>query len=167
MTKVEADTIELQIPCDPKYIGVARLVAAGVGAHSGLNADEIDDLKVAVSEACTNVIDHAFPDSEKTDQPTTISLRFTSSKTGLQVEVEDYGVGFDPDNLPKPELNEPSVNGGLGLYLITQLTDEVLNEPSVNGGLGLYLITQLTDEVHIQSAPDSGTKIIMIKRVTE
>ena len=145
MTKVEADTIELQIPCDPKYIGVARLVAAGVGAHSGLNADEIDDLKVAVSEACTNVIDHAFPDSEKTDQPTAISLRFTSSKTGLQVEVEDYGVGFDPDNLPKPELNEPSVNGGLGLYLITQLTDEV----------------------HIQSAPDSGTKIIMIKRVTE
>ena len=64
---------------------------------------------------------------------------------GLQVEVEDYGAGFDPDELPKPELDELSVDGGLGLYLISQLTDEV----------------------DIQSAPDSGTKVIMIKRVTE
>ncbi len=145
MAKAETETVELQIPCNPKYIAVARLVAAGVGARSGLSVDDIDDLKVAVSEACTNVIDHAFPDPEKTTQSTAISLRFTPREKGLQVEVEDYGVGFDPDDLPKPDLDELSVNGGLGLYLISQLTDEV----------------------DIQSAPDSGTKVIMIKRVTE
>jgi len=145
MAKAETETVELQIPCNPKYIAVARLVAAGVGARSGLSVDDIDDLKVAVSEACTNVIDHAFPDPEKAEHSTAISLRFTPRENGLQVEVEDYGAGFDPDDLPQPELYELSVDRGLGLYLINQLTDEV----------------------DIQSAPDSGTKIIMTKRVTE
>ncbi len=145
MAKVMAETVELQIPCDPKYIAVARLVTAGVAARSGLTIDDIDDLKVAVSEACTNVIDHAFPNLDKTKQSPVISLRFTPCEKGLQVEVEDYGVGFDPDDLPQLEIGKPSVNGGLGLYLISQLTDDV----------------------DIQSAPDSGTKVIMIKRVTE
>ncbi len=145
MAKVEIETIELKIPCDPKYIAVARLVAAGVGARSDLTVDDIDDLKVAVSEACTNVIDHAFPDPEKTEHSTAISLRFTPCERGLQVEVEDCGVGFDPDDLPELEIDKPSANGGLGLYLIGKLTDKV----------------------DIQSAPDSGTKVIMIKRVTE
>ena len=145
MASTQAETVELRIPCDPKYILVARLVTGGVGTRAGLTIDDIDDLKVAVSEACTNVTDHAFTNSDKLEGPATIVLRFTPRQKALQVEVEDYGAGFDPEQIHEAK---PGTGG-------------------TEGGLGLYLIRQLTDELEIQSAPGSGTKLIMTKRLTE
>ncbi len=144
MVAIQGETVELRIPYDPKYIIVARLVAGGVGARAGLNIDDIDELKVAVSEACTNAIEHAANDTGTGPGPAVIVLRFTPRDDELQVEVEDYGAGFDLDQIKQP----------------------ALNEPSIEGGLGLFLIHQLTDEVDIQSAPGSGTKVIMTKRRT-
>ena len=135
--------VELKIPCDPQYISVVRLVVAGVGARAGLTVDDIDDMKVAVSEACTNTIDHAFPDAESVpNSPAPIVIRFLPRPGELRVEVEDVGKGFEPD----------------------RVIAERAREPSVEGGLGLYLIQQLTDSVQVQSAPGSGTKVIMTKR---
>ncbi len=134
--------VELLIPCDPQYLSVVRLVVAGIGGRAGLTIDDIDDLKVAVSEACTNTIDHAFADGEGAPQPATIMIRFAPRQGELRIEVEDVGQGFDPDRVPvRPD-----------------------QPPSLEGGLGLYLIHQLTDSVEVQSAPGSGTKVIMTKR---
>ncbi len=143
MVAIQPGSVELRIPCDAKYIAVARLVLAAVGARAGLNMDDIDDLKVAVSEACTNAIEHAFADSDSPEEPAAIALRFIPRETALQIEVEDYGTGFDADQIQAPNLQEPSVDQGLGLYLIQQLTDKV----------------------EVQSAPGSGTKVIMTKHV--
>lgn len=49
--------IQLQLPCDPQYVGVVRLFLASAGRHFGVDEDAIDDLKVAVSEACNGAID--------------------------------------------------------------------------------------------------------------
>ena len=138
----EASAVELRIPCEPQYISVVRLVVAGLGAQAGLTVDDIDDMKVAVSEACTNTIDHAFPDEESSAKPAPIIIRFVPHEGELRVEVEDVGQGFEPDRV---------------------ITDRG-EEPSVERGLGLYLIRQLADSVQVQSAPGSGTKVIMTKR---
>jgi len=138
----EAPEVELRIPCDPQYISVVRLVVAGIGARVGLTVDQIDDMKVAVSEACTNTIDHAFPSDESASPPVPITIRFVPREGELRVEVEDVGQGFEPDRV-LAATGEP---------------------PSVEGGLGLYLIRQLADSVEVQSAPGSGTKVIMTKR---
>lgn len=138
----ERSPVELTIPCDPQYLSVVRLVVAGVGGRAGLTVDDIDDLKVAVSEACTNTIDHAFPDEEDSPQPASIMIRFIPRQGELRVEVEDVGQGFDPDRV-QVNAHKP---------------------PSLEGGLGLYLIYQLADNVDVQSAPGSGTKVIMTKR---
>ncbi len=143
MAATPPENVELHIPCDPRYIAVARLVVAGVGARVGLNVDDIDDLKVAVSEACTNVIEHARGESTTAGEPAVIVLRFIPRENEMQVEVEDYGAGFDLDQIEELELDRPSLDGGLGIYLIKQLADEV----------------------QIQSAPGSGTKVIMTKRL--
>ena len=143
MAATHQGSVELRIPCDAKYIAVARLVVAGVGSRVGLNMDEIDDLKVAVSEACTNVIEHAFAACDTREGPAFIALRFVPRENALQVEVEDYGAGFDSDQIQAPSLSQPAVDQGLGLYLIGQLTDEV----------------------EVQSASGSGTKVIMTKYV--
>ena len=143
MVVTQQQSVELRIPCDAKYIVVARLVVGGVGARVGLSMDDIDDLKVAVSEACTHVIQHAFADSDTPEEPAVIALRFIPREKALQIEVEDYGAGFDADQIQAPNLSEPSMDQGLGLYLIGQMTDQV----------------------EVQSAPGSGTKVIMTKHV--
>lgn len=141
----EAPVVELKLPCDPVYISLVRLVVAFVGACAGLTVDDIDDLKVAVSEACTNTIDHAFPcEEDAVGTPAPIIIRFAARPGELRVEVEDVGHGFEPERI---EVNSSK-------------------EFPETGGLGLYLIHQLTDSADVQSAPGSGTKVIMTKRAS-
>ncbi len=140
MSKV-ADRIAVSLPADVKYISVARLVTAGAAARADLSIEATEDLKVAVSEACTNVMEHAFGDDVERGAQN-IKLAFYVSDKELTVEVEDEGCGFDPKHLP-PVAEKPFTEGT---------------------GLGLYLIRELMDEVKIESAPGSGTKIVMTKR---
>ncbi|MGQ0548831.1 MAG: ATP-binding protein [Armatimonadota bacterium] len=55
-SSTEVERIELTIPARPEYIAVVRLAAAGVAGRTALSFDDIEDLKIAVSEACTAVI---------------------------------------------------------------------------------------------------------------
>ena len=64
----ERDTIELRIPAQPENLALARLALAGVGAVAGAREDVIADLKVAVTEACTNAIQHAYPGRSRLDR---------------------------------------------------------------------------------------------------
>ena len=139
MTKALDNCVELRLPPDPKYIAVVRLTVAGVASRAGMDVDDVDDLKVAVCEAFTNAIDHAFEGVE----PTPVLIRMTVHEADLQVEVVDEGVGFEPGN--KDFGQEADL--------------------SQEGGLGLYLVHRYMDKVKIESAPSSGTRVIMTKRL--
>jgi len=141
MSPVDRDTLEITIPCEPRFLSVVRLTVAGAAARAGLGVQEVDDVKVAISEACTNVIEHAYP--PESDACPSIHVRMTVKEGELRLEVEDEGVGFDPKRLPK-----------------VQLEERVQEE----GGLGIYLMRHLMNEVKLESAPGSGTKITMVKR---
>ncbi len=141
-TPLDRDSLEVPIPCEPRFLSVVRLTVAGAAARAGLGVAEIDDVKVAVSEACTNAIEHAFPPAEGKACPA-IRIRMTARDGELRLEVEDEGSGFDPKHLPRVDLEQ-------------RVPEE--------GGLGVYLMRQLMDEVKIESAPGSGTKITMVKR---
>ncbi len=138
------ECVKLVIPCHPKYVAVVRLALTGVAARTDLTVDDIEDVKVAVSEACTNVIDHAFADEETGDKRPPIEIVFYPRDEEVLVEVTDEGSGFDPKRVV--------------------LADDVLGDKQ--GGLGLYLMQRLMDKVEVQSAPGSGTKIKMIKRAS-
>ena len=140
---LDRDTVEMRIPCEPRFLSVLRLTVAGAAARAGLGVAEIDDVKVAVSEACTNAMEHAYPPAEGQACPS-IKIRVTAREGALRVEVEDEGGGFDPKRLPKVDLEQ-------------RVQEE--------GGLGIYLMHQLMDEVKIESAPGSGTKITLVKRL--
>lgn len=137
----QGDRISLSIPVSAKYIAAARLLTAGLAARANLSVEAVEDLKIAVSEACTNVTEHAFA-SEAEARNKTIDLTFHVANGELTVAVEDEGCGFDPKHLP-----------------------DMNNKPVVNDtGIGVYLIREMMDEVKIESAPGSGTKIVMTKR---
>lgn len=143
MSSKEANTVQLVLPGRAEFLQVARLTTGGVAARAGLTVDDIEDLKVAVGEACTNVIDHAFGDEVNSDS-CRIILRLTVGKGEVTVEIEDEGVGFDP-----AELERDQREGYHG-----------------EGGLGFWLIRELTDSLRVESAPGSGTRVIMVKRAT-
>lgn len=126
--------IVLEIPPRLDYLAIVRLVVATAAAiDPPLPDSRLDDLRLAVTEACSNAIKAHRP--EAADEPVVISCHLDEDR--FRVEIRDRGPGFDPDalaNLPDPtdptRLNHES---GLGIPLIKVLTDDVTFEPAGDG----------------------------------
>lgn len=136
------DYIEMKIPAKPDFIGVIRLTLSGIASRMGFSYDEIEDLKIATSEACTNAVQHAYKENEKGE----VKISFGLYDDRLEVMVSDSGRSCDFDE----------VRQGLGPYEDGQNV-ELLRE----GGLGLYLIETLMDEVKIHQ--HDGVTVFMTK----
>ncbi|MBS4219434.1 anti-sigma B factor RsbW [Bacillus sp. FJAT-49711] len=136
------DYIEMKIPAMPEYVGVIRLTLSGIASRMGFTYDLIDDLKIAVSEAITNAVQHAY----KKDEGGEIVVGFGLYQDRLEVMVADSGKSFDL-NKARDEMGPYNENSQI----------EFLRE----GGLGLYLIESLMDEVKIHH--NEGVTVFMTK----
>jgi serine/threonine-protein kinase RsbW len=87
----DSDHLHLQLPAEPDSIGRAREAVADCARALGLDGRMVDDLRTAVSEACTNVVVHAYPDGAR-ERPLEVELR--SGEDGLELCVRDHGVGI-------------------------------------------------------------------------
>jgi len=91
---------------------------------AGIKKDMVENIMLAVDEACTNIIKHAyrsFPDGE-----IKIELKYNHEK--FTILIIDYGNSFDPEIVPDPDLRkyyDEGKTGGLGMYLMKTLMDEV------------------------------------------
>src|SRR5699024_3763068 len=81
------DYIEMKLPAKSDYVSVARLTTSGIANRMGFDYEAIEDLKVAVSEASTNVVNHAYSENEKGE----IILGFSVYDDRLEVMVSDRG----------------------------------------------------------------------------
>jgi serine/threonine-protein kinase RsbW len=118
---------------------ISELVARATRA-AGLGPSAAYAVQMAVDEACTNIIEHAYGGEGIGDIECTCRV----DSCGLTVALRDHGRPFDPSRVP-----EPDINASL--------------EERREGGLGLYLIRKLMDEVHFEFTPDSGNVLIMVK----
>ena len=127
MSNHQVDHIEMQVPAKPEYIGVIRLTLSGIANRLGFSYDDIEDMKIAVAEACTNVVNHAY----KGEGTMNVSYQIYENEK-LEIIVSDKGQSFDvngvreklgPVDAKKPV--EQLKEGGLGLYLINTLMDKV------------------------------------------
>lgn len=132
--ELAGEVIELEIPARAEFVALARLVVSALASSDSNLADErIDDLKLAVSEACTNAIEahDAAGSSER------VLVRCMAGAETLEVCVEDRGHGFDPTGLPDhPPVTDPDrlkFERGLGIPLIKALVDEVQFNPTDEG----------------------------------
>jgi serine/threonine-protein kinase RsbW len=106
----------------------------------GFSDEAIDNIILAVDEACTNIIKHSYnldPEGE-----IIIKLRYNGHK--LAVELTDYGISFEPDKVPDPDLQkyyQQHKVGGLGMYLMKTLMDEV-KYISIPGEYNQVLLTK-------------------------
>jgi serine/threonine-protein kinase RsbW len=127
--------VELAIPARPAYLSLVRLVVdAAVGSLApGLSAARLDDLKIAVTEACSNAIE--AHEATYAEQP--VVERCVIDDDQVTVEVVDNGEGFDPDRVETlPAATDPRRlrhESGLGIPLMRTLTDQVAFTRAVNG----------------------------------
>lgn len=119
------ESIKMEISANPEYVGIIRLTTSGIANKVGFSIDDIEDMKVAVSEACTNAIKHSSDDR--------FYITFNILDNGLNIEIKDNGIGCNIDLLGKPDLENPKENG-LGIFIIQTLMDEVSIESSDNKG---------------------------------
>ena len=122
--------VRLRIPAKPEYIALGRLALTGLAQARGVDSDTIADLKLALTEAVSNSVRHAY-DTVGEGQ---VEIRYELRGDRMSVEVVDDGDGFDPDEAPSFDGDELS-EGGLGIAIIRTLADEVQIEsrPGVRG----------------------------------
>lgn len=136
------DFIEMKVPAKAEYVGVVRLSISGIASRMGFSYDDIEDLKVAISEATTNVVSHAY----NTGEPGEVTVGFGIYEKRLEIMIADRGGSFD--------LNE--IKGKIGPYEPSEPI-ESLRE----GGFGLFLINALMDKVEINNK--YGVIVVMTK----
>lgn len=113
----------------------------------GLSDQAIDNIILAVDEACTNIIKHAYKLSP--DGDIIIKMKFDGNK--IVIELTDYGISFEPDKVPDPDIQKyyrQHKVGGLGMYLMKTLMDEV-HYISIPGKYNLVMLTKnINSAVH-------------------
>lgn len=129
--------VELKIPCRPEFVGVARLAILGVASRMPFSYDEVEDVRLAVGEACTAAVELATRTGK---QDTDITIRCEISDNRLTISVADQ-VGRTP---------EASETGD---------SSDEFDQP----GMAQLLMELLVDEFQLDSAPEGGTLVRMVK----
>lgn len=128
------DVITIKLPSKAEYVSIARLAASVISNTVGFDIEEIDDIKVAVGEACNNAVLHGSGEED------IYEIDFVLSEEKIHIEVKDRGIGFDEDKYEEPDLDNLKGNG-----------------------LGIYIMKSLMDEVDIVANEDEGTVLKLIK----
>jgi len=129
------EIIRLEIPSSSEYVSVARQTVGGIAHRLAFGTTDVEDVKLAVGEACTNAVKHGVRGDAR------VSIRCTISPRELEIEVCN-AVGAE---IPKPvgaEVPDPTRldEGGLGLFLMKKLMDTV--EVSCEGGFATVKMTK-------------------------
>jgi serine/threonine-protein kinase RsbW len=127
-----SDPISLTLPSRPEYVLLARLVVAQVGRLAGFMPEDVYDLKLAVTEAATNVIRHAAVENYE--------IEYRVLPRAVEITVIDTGGGFNAADLTRV----PDGQGGFGLVVIRDLVDELVLDSTEGGGTRLKMIRRAT-----------------------
>ena len=138
----ETNYIKLEFPSRSSNEGFARAAAAAFAAQLDPNMEELGDIRTAVSEAVTNAIVHAYPD---TIGRVSMRLRILGGST-LEISVRDWGRGIED----VARAREP---------LYTTGGEE-------RSGMGFTIMESFMDRLTVKSVPGRGTTVTMRKRIS-
>ncbi|HYT51534.1 MAG TPA: ATP-binding protein [Gaiellaceae bacterium] len=132
--------VRLTIPAKAEYITLGRLALTAIARVRPLSEETLSDLKLALTEACTNSVRHAYREG----RAGTVEIVYQIEPDRLVVEVADDGRGFEPADL-----------GGRG------------NGDLSEGGLGIAIIRAVADEVEIDERESGGSRLRFVKFLGE
>jgi anti-sigma regulatory factor (Ser/Thr protein kinase) len=123
-----APDLEISLPARPENVAILRHVLGGIGDALGIDAESLADLRLAVSEACSNVVVHAYPGEEEGLMDFDVTV---SGERTLDVVVRDHGRGM------APRADSPGL--GVGLPLIATLTQSLQLTAGPDGGTEVHM----------------------------
>lgn len=135
-------TKKLKVKSKTENLSVIRDFISSSAAEAGVKSDAIENIILAVDEACTNIIKHAyksFPDGE-------LIIKTKSTLSRFVVSITDYGKSFEPEMIPEPDLQK------------------YYRQKKV-GGLGMYLMKTLMDNVEYRSVPGKYNEVLLSKNI--
>ncbi len=133
---------KLEIYSRTENLAEIREFIHSAAVNAGFSKEAIDNIILAVDEACTNIIKHAYkyiPDGK-------IILNLRADKKTFTIEIIDYGKSFEPGLVPNPDLQK------------------YFDEKRV-GGLGMYLMKALMDDVRYTSVPGKFNQVALTKNI--
>lgn len=139
MTRI-ANKYLLKLPSETDNLEIIREVVSKVASKVGFTTDDVSKIELAVDEACTNVIKHAYDGNSKNY----IEVEIEIENNKFTVIVTDRGKGFNPKRIKVPDMKE------------------YLEEMRV-GGLGIYLMESLMDKVDFKIKPGVKNQVKLIK----
>ncbi len=129
--------VRLRIPARAEYITLGRLALTGLSRLQELSDETLADLKLALTEACSNSVRHAYRDG----RDGVVEILYDLHPERLVIEVCDDGPGFD--------------------YVASEGEDRGLTE----GGLGLAIIRSLSDEFELGARDEGGARLRFVKNL--
>jgi serine/threonine-protein kinase RsbW len=137
MTKATSFKLKATLENVPRAMACVRESAQA----AGFDESTLYEIELAVDEACANVVQHAYGVDKTGDMEVSCYL----DGPDFVVQVRDWGMAFEPDKIPEPDVDAP-------------LEERCL------GGLGLFLIRQYMDRVQFTFDPDKGNTLTMVKK---
>lgn len=130
----------VNIPSNPIFERVVRASAAELGGALGLQPERIEDLKLAVSEAVNNAIDHG----NRHQQQKLVEVTFLLDSEKLEVRIRDEGEGVERVDFSRRVVEEQNLESGM------------------HRGFGMYLIAALVDDYEVSSSQDGTTMTLRL-----
>ncbi|MCK4548870.1 MAG: SpoIIE family protein phosphatase, partial [Candidatus Krumholzibacteria bacterium] len=127
----DLETFHLEIPADENNLSEVRDFIAEICLKAGFSKRETNNTKLAMDEACTNIIKHAYR-----DKAGTIRIDVQAEPGKVEINIFDRGKSFDWSKVKDPDLQqyvEIGKKGGLGIYLMNRLMDDLDYQASENG----------------------------------
>jgi serine/threonine-protein kinase RsbW len=128
-------------PAKYDQLDAIRDFSAKAALDAGMDDSEVYTIKLAVDEACTNIIEHAYNETVGGNIECTCDAKGDT----LTIIIRDHGRSFDAENVSSPDFSED------------------LDERRI-GGLGLFLMRKLMDEVRFETSGEGGNILTMVKR---
>jgi serine/threonine-protein kinase RsbW len=139
--------LQMSLPARAENVAVVRHALAGLAEQIGMDEAGVADLKTVVTEACMNVVVHAYPD----DEPGQLDIEAVPEPEGLAVVVRDYGLGIQP----RPDIERPSLR--IGLTLIAALSSSFEIKGGVDRGteIRMHLPLSSRDGADVPERPET------------
>lgn len=133
---------ELRVKSRTENLSEIRDFVSGKARAAGIPEDTVENIILAVDEACTNIIKHAYKLSPEGE----IIIKINYDKEKFTVTIIDYGKSFEPERVPLPDLQK------------------YYREHRV-GGLGMYLMKSLMDNVEYITVPGEYNQVLLSKKI--
>lgn len=141
--ETESIRIEMKMLGDPRGLALIRRLVAASTMTLKVSADTLNDLKLAITEACTNVIKHAF----KFDSSRTFGIHMRASPILFQISVQYDDAKFDPTRIREPNLEEVQ-DSGFGVFIIRQIMDDVRYTTDPTSGAVELRMIKILDQAY-------------------